>query len=272
MKNERYFAIGDLHGHYTEFVSLLDVLERQAAFHLRFDHLVLLGDLVDNGHEVKQLLDHVYKLQHDYPEHVHVIRGNHEDLLLDAFDPSHPRYGDYYLWYNQGGKETLKSFIPSGLTDYEKAIVQPEELIGKTLLDWLASLPYYYETPDYFFVHGGVLPDVLLKDHDFTDPDTLYKMLWIRDEFINSKFEWEKKIIFGHTAKDVSGGQYASFEPWVMDNKIGINTLPRNLGMLTAVQLPQRKFYQVGRATIQIKKKEVSDNAQEQEDKWQNRD
>jgi len=240
---KRCFAFGDLHGHYDEFIALWNRLVKDAGLDLTKDEVVLLGDLVDNGHQVKQLLEYVRKLQYDYPSSVRVLRGNHEDLLLDALSPTHPTYGDYYIWYNQGGEETLKSFIPNELSDYEKALAQPEDMIGQEMLDWLKSLPYYYETDKYFFVHGGVLPGTKLKDHDFTDPDTLYKLMWIRDDFIQSTFQWEKKIIFGHTAKSTHKGQYSEFEPYVMKNKIGINTMPRNLGHLTALELPSERFW-----------------------------
>jgi serine/threonine protein phosphatase 1 len=53
-------------------------------------------------------------------------------------------------------------------------------------------------------------------------------MLWIRDEFIDSERDWGKRIIFGHT--------YFR-QPLVLPNKIGINTMHRNGGRLSAVLL-----------------------------------
>lgn len=236
------FAIGDIHGNYTELMQLLDKLEKEAAFSLAEDQLVITGDMVDSGKEVKQVLEWAMSTESLYPQHKFLM-GNHEHLLLDALDVNHPVYGDYYLWYMQGGKETLKSYLPEDLTAYEKALASPNEMIPAEHIAWLKARPYYYENDQYFFVHGGVIPFVQLADHDFTDPAVLQEMLWIRDRFIDSTYKWEKKIIFGHTANVDNRGMYT---PIIKKNKIGINTQPRvNMGYLTALQLPEEKFWRV---------------------------
>lgn len=235
------FAIGDVHGNYTALMALIHKLETEAGFNIATDQLIITGDLVDSGTQVKQVLTQCMEWERLYPQHKFLM-GNHEDLLLDALNPKHPVYGDYYLWHSQGGEQTLKSYLPDGLTDYEKALASPQELIPAEHIAWLLNRPYYYETEDYFFVHGGVLPFQLLAKHDFDDPWTKNQMLWIRDQFIDSEFKWEKKIIFGHSAKVNARGMY---EPIVKKNKIGINTQPRAwLGYLTAVELPAERFWQ----------------------------
>src|SRR6185369_12597541 len=99
----------------------------------------------------------------------------------------------------------------------------------------------YWETEEYFFVHGGVI-SIPLKDHDFTDPATLLDLMWLRDTFIHSKFKWEKKIIFGHTPYT----NYGLKAPFIMNNKIGINTQPRyKMGYLSAVELPEEKLWAI---------------------------
>lgn len=273
MKHERYFAIGDLHGHYTEFMQLLELLRDRTSFHLRFDHLVLLGDLVDSGTQTKQLLDYVIDLKEKYPQHLHVVKGNHEDMLLDALSETHPKYGDYYIWYNQGGEATLKSYTDGmEANDYEKAIMQPADLIPQKHLAFIRDLPLYYETEEYFFCHAGLRPGTKISDTDFTDPKVQDDLIWIRDEFFLSDFDFGKTVVFGHTSFE-DRKRHIINGIFVKEGRIGINTMPRNTGRLTAIQLPKRKFYQVGNAMVTVKKKkEVSENAQEQENEWQNRD
>ena len=246
MKNTiRTFAIGDTHGHFKELQDLLLTLKKEANFDPKNDHLVLLGDMVDSGPQVKELLDWAIDFKKQYPDTFHPIYGNHEDLLLDALSKYHPIYGDYYIWWNQGGKETIASYMPDGLSDYEKALVHPENIIPAEHFAFLRSLPRYYEDDKYFYVHGGVYPDKKLSEHDFEDRPTMYNMIWIRDQFIDSPYKWEKKIIFGHSSKTAYiGAGESDFVPIVQDNKIGINTMPRhNMGYLLALELPAEKFY-----------------------------
>ena len=59
-------------------------------------------------------------------------------------------------------------------------------------------------------------------------------LLWIRDEFIFSDFNFGKRFIFGHTPFK---------EPLVQTNKIGIDTGAVYGNRLTCVQLPEIIFF-----------------------------
>jgi serine/threonine protein phosphatase 1 len=59
-------------------------------------------------------------------------------------------------------------------------------------------------------------------------------LLWIRDEFIYSDFDFGKRVIFGHTPFR---------EPLVQPNKIGIDTGAVYGNLLTCVQLPEIIFF-----------------------------
>lgn len=224
----RTFAIGDTHGNFDDFQLLLSKLEQEKDFSLSNDHLVLLGDLVDSGPQVKQLITWAIKIQKEYPDTFHVVKGNHEDLLLDAVANLGLRRYDWGLWQEQGGQATIASYGGT-LKNYNI----PEEHIN-----WLSALPVYWETEDYFFVHGGVR-NTLLKNIDFAESATLLDLMWLRDSFIESKFVWEKKIVFGHTPSTYTGAK----APFMYKNKIGINTQPRyKIGYLCAVELPAEEI------------------------------
>jgi len=240
----RIFAISDIHGNFDEFYKLLDLLYKKAVFNPSYEHLVLLGDLVDSGPKVKDLINWCIDCQKSFPDTFHVLKGNHESILLDALRYKNILYGDYYVWWDQGGRETIRSYQSKDANKYEKLDwQQAEELIGRKHLDWLDALPLYWETDNFFFVHGGVLPDIKLADHDFNDSHTQFEMIWIRDEFIDSKFNWEKKIIFGHSSRR---DRFGMPQPIVMKNKIGINTQPRfGCGYITALELPKEKFWKL---------------------------
>lgn len=257
-REKRIICIGDIHGHYDQLVDLMDKLYRDHDLDLTQDVLVTLGDLIDGGPKVKEVLDWAMELKEKYPNNFIPLFGNHESMLLDAFNPKHPVYGDFYIWKRQGGKQTLDSFIPKDkeFTDYEIATMQPKDLITKPYLDFMRSLSPYYETDNYFFVHAGIFPELTIEEtkkavagitpENMQDRDMLYEMIWLRDQFIYSEEDWGKKIIFGHTAQP--NGQ-----PLIKDNKICIDTVSLHIdhsktpkesfsGRLTAVILPEEKF------------------------------
>lgn len=71
----KIFAFGDIHGNLDGFLSLLSKLP----INLDEDHLVLLGDLVDSGPKVRQLVDWCIDFQKDHPNTFHPLKGNHEE-------------------------------------------------------------------------------------------------------------------------------------------------------------------------------------------------
>lgn len=255
-------AIGDIHGHFDQFNSLMYTLFNREDINPEEDIFVFLGDYVDGGPDTKKVLDKLMQFKEQFP-HWKFLFGNHESLLLDALSDKRSIYGDYYLWWNQGGKETLNSFVPEGgeeFSEFEKAVMQPKDLITGKYVDFMKELDLYYENDDYFFVHGGLYPDRSIEAHKeavgpfhpdlMTEGSMDYDMIWMRDPFIGSDFDWGKKIIFGHTcfpwstfrAQDEYGDIARPGYAYVADNKIGIDTMQHNSGRLTALILPEEEL------------------------------
>lgn len=63
------FVVGDLHGAYKTFISLL----KKAKFNIDKDELYSLGDIIDRGSGVKQLLDFFYSNNYK------IVHSNHHD-------------------------------------------------------------------------------------------------------------------------------------------------------------------------------------------------
>lgn len=233
-----YIAIGDIHGEYDK---LVDLMEQELRPNYPFeDHTyVFLGDFVDGGRDTRDVIETLIAWEKKYPHWV-FLKGNHEDLMLNALGipticETYIKQGDYYLWWCQGGRETHQSYLATlrahnGITPYEASLIPPERAIPVTHINWLRNLKLYHETENHIFVHAGLKPGFtrleLMMNQDF---------LWIRDEFIDSDFDWGKMVVFGHTAFD---------DPIVMDNKIGIDTMRHGHGHITAVVLdPDDKYY-----------------------------
>ena len=237
---EKIWAIGDLHGHYWELTRLWKKLLK-AGLDIDQDTIVFLGDYVDGGPDTRKVVNWLIKMEKKCKNMI-CIYGNHCDLMLDALVYQGVIYNNYYLWYGQGGKETVSSYVLEDLIPYERALVKPEDVIPKKHLDWLKSRPMYYETDKYFFVHAGLVPGMTIEKHkddvqngnSETKLTLIQEMLWTRDRFIDSKYDWGKKVIFGHTTMK---------KPFIMDNKIGIDGMFHNHGQLIAVELPEEKFY-----------------------------
>lgn len=106
------YAISDLHGRYDRYEKVLERITEK-------DELFVLGDCIDRGKDgVKILLD-IQKR-----DNVHLIIGNHEDLLLNALAPYvlgnktlfETEYSDEFdLWLYNGGGTTYKALEQQGL-------------------------------------------------------------------------------------------------------------------------------------------------------------
>ena len=78
----------DIEGNYEAFVSLLQgngVIDSDKNWMYNDNHLVLIGDMLDRGDEVLQVLWLIYKLEAEAENHgggVHYLLGNHEQMNL----------------------------------------------------------------------------------------------------------------------------------------------------------------------------------------------
>lgn len=209
-----HYVIGDIHG----CIGMLEALWEKLDFDPESDTLVFIGDYIDRGPDSKEVVEFILDLKSRL--NVVCLLGNHEQMLL-----TYHLYGSYKeLYLLNGGTSTIVSY---GLvnTDAGKRIDVPQHH-----LDFFRALIRYYEIDDYIFVHAGLRPGVPLLKQDPTD------MIWIRQEFIGSEYDFGKKVIFGHTPMP---------NPFISPQKIGIDTGAIYGGKLTCVKLPEEIFYQV---------------------------
>jgi serine/threonine protein phosphatase 1 len=161
------------------------------------------------------VVDYLVDLKKKLPDTI-FLKGNHEDMLENYLDGS-----DRFTYLLNGGQRTLDAYLnrPNNPGEYP---VPPAHL------KFFKSLHLYYQTDDYIFVHAGLRKKVPLESQKTVD------LLWIRDEFIFSDFDFGKRVIFGHTPfKD----------PLVQTNKIGIDTGAVYGNRLTCVELPEINFF-----------------------------
>ncbi|NVM56762.1 MAG: serine/threonine protein phosphatase [Desulfobacterales bacterium] len=210
---ERIFAVGDIHGCLDKLVSLMDIID----IDLKKDTFVFIGDYIDRGPRSKEVVDYLIDLGRREPGVV-FLKGNHELMLQHYLNGT-----DRVNFLFNGGQATLESYLKSGYQTQANPIPARH-------LDFFNNLRLYYETDKYIFVHAGLKESISLDEQDEWD------LLWIREEFILSDFDFGKRVIFGHTPFSV---------PLIHDNKIGIDTGAVYGNRLTCVELPAVKFYSV---------------------------
>jgi hypothetical protein len=144
----RLLVLSDLEGEFAAFAQLLrgnGVID--ADLHWRFGdgHVVLVGDMVDRGHNVVPLLWLVYRLEAEAAAAggaLHYVLGNHEQMLLLGQTPYvAPKY--------------YASFRLTGRTQRELWSEASE--LGR----WLRSKPVLLQIGDVLFVHGGISGEVV---------------------------------------------------------------------------------------------------------------
>ena len=173
MSAPRRFVIPDIHGCALTFRRLVhDVI------HLtRRDSLYILGDMIDRGPRSREVIDQIIRMT-DCGFSVRPLRGNHEQMLLDACRDR----SDFRLWMLNGGDASLASF---GIED-------ACELPGG-YRDFFGSLPSYLLLHDFVLVHAGL---------NFTTPDPFMDtsaMLWSRDSFVDRQRLGGRRLVCGHT-------------------------------------------------------------------------
>lgn len=243
------YAIGDIHGQHTMLKALLTKLI-ELPLH-REDTVVFLGDYVDRGENARGVIESLLQWR-DRHDNTVFLRGNHEQLLLDAYgdalksavqDPS-LRAQLTLIWLENGGIETLLSYAPPGfqewcekvgsvllripagpLADFKAAYARWLEAIPPSHWEFLQATRMDYVTPCYHFVHAGLLaPGKSWESEGWTiDP-----RLWIREPFLSSRADFDGRIVvFGHTPQRKG-------RPLIHRNKIGLDTGAVFGGPLTA--------------------------------------
>ena len=234
---KKTWAIGDIHGCHKELMTLYDKLLK-AGLRPEKDKVVFMGDYMDRGPDSKKVVAQMIKWKKKYPHWV-FLRGNHEDILENWIN-GEQKYQEDMQWscfLNNGGVVTLKSYGLSGPIKIGIPKIHLNFLLKETEI--------MHETDDYVFVHGGLPDDTIENIKKIMNETIINAILWAREGFIDSNWDWGKKVIFGHTpAYKAHWGKFG--QPIVMKNKIGIDgaVCSGKLGTnLIAVELPKEKFY-----------------------------
>lgn len=227
----RFFTVGDIHGCARELERLLAALPLAAG-----DTVAFVGDYIDRGPESRAVIDQLLALAARPGLTTVFLKGNHEDMCLAHLG----RAGSWgEAWCLNGGAATLRSYgIDARTPGAETAAMLPVDHVA--FLDRL--VPAYF-AEGHLIVHAGIRPDVPWTMQDEED------LFWIREEFILHPHGLPQTVIFGHTPQR----SVLVHLPY----KIGIDTGCVYGGMLTALELHERRLWQVRLGEPHVRESEL---------------
>lgn len=189
----RLYAIGDIHGCSSLLAKLHDQIDRLEMSRPAERAIeVVLGDIIDRGPDSRGVIDML--MQRGASRTVVVLRGNHEELMLDALED--PKY--LIPWLKLGGLETLRSYgvtpsLPLDGPNLVETTRRARETIPETHLEFLRGLPMILRAGELSFVHAGVRPGTPIDQQDHRD------LLQIREPFLSCAAPLGSYIVHGHT-------------------------------------------------------------------------
>jgi serine/threonine protein phosphatase 1 len=226
----RVYAVGDIHGRADLLKQVFTMIDADMAcnpIHRPIE--VYLGDYIDRGPNSGDTLDLL--IERGRSREAVFLKGNHESYFLDVLgDPT--KVGD---WRQFGGLQTLISYglqpsLNPDAAEQTELIRRLTEVMPVRHLEFLRSLQASFMCGDFFFVHAGVRPGIPITEQQESD------LLWIRNEFLDSKKNFGKFIVHGHTPVR---------EPDFRPNRVNIDTGAYATGNLTLLRVQGSSMFAV---------------------------
>ena len=189
----RTVIIGDVHGCNEALRALLDKVKPV----IGQDRIVFLGDLFDRGPDSFGVFRTVRNLQEQFQDSFILLRGNHEDYLLQP----HLTRRQRMVWENVGRQATVNSFRKAGKT-------------METAIPWLQEhLQLFWKTEGLQCVHAGLRIDppevndiqTLVHDHDIVPENRYSGRLTVTGHIALEKAVWFAGD--GETTEEIGDGE-----------------------------------------------------------------
>lgn len=195
----KYYVTSDIHSYFSE---LIVSLEEKGFFNDKEKHkLVILGDLFDRGCEAKKVENFISDLIEQ--DKVILIKGNHEDLILELISSWHK--GSFFEYHHKKNG-TVDTVLELTGFKKEELTFKSDEILKKFLNTNLINkiipkMVDYYETENYVFVHGWIPPMSNINNkYRFSSNEEWKKARWLNgiNEWALKNTVQDKTIICGH--------------------------------------------------------------------------
>lgn len=181
----KFFICSDIHSAYTPWMEALN----EAGFDENNDNhkIIVCGDLFDRMGESCE----VYKFVNRMIEKnkIILIRGNHENLLVDCIESGFPYPNDY-------SNGTFKTICDLGGAGYGRPFDECCRITWNLVNPILNKMVNYFETEHYVFIHSTIPPKEDWRTAHFSE--------WADAMWGNPFDFWEqygienKTVVFGH--------------------------------------------------------------------------
>ncbi len=179
-------AISDIEGNYRAFRNFLiqqEVINDHLNWTFGNGHLVLIGDFVDRGAYVTQVLWFIHYLEQRAAAQggrVHYIIGNHELKAMHG---------------NTGSASEKYLHIASVLNRQQHELTGPDSYIGR----WLESKNAMERINGHLFVHGGLHPDLAQSELGIQEINTIIRNNYRRAYFPRTDGNDHQLLLSGRT-------------------------------------------------------------------------
>ncbi|GHF94255.1 metallophosphoesterase [Thalassotalea marina] len=184
--NQPILALSDIEGNFKAFRDFLinhQVIDTELNWTFGKGHLVLVGDFVDRGKSVTQVLWFIYKLEQAAKAqggHVHYIIGNHEIKNLQA------------NFYSASEKYL---YIASVLGKTQSQLYGDNAFIGR----WLMSKNAMERINGHLFVHGGLHPKLAEFNYSIEQVNQIIRQSYRKPYYTPSAQTNESFLISNNT-------------------------------------------------------------------------
>lgn len=205
----RTIVISDLHGSLEIYEKLL----RKVNYVPGQDRLILLGDLIEKGHDNLDLLHKIMKQSQD--DEVYCIMGNCDFIGKNVLLSYRLPYLKSVL-LNRSESLVHEMIHELGLpaldedTDMEQlAMTLRKHYLPE--LSFLNDLPHILETPTTIYAHSGIVDEEIYAND--------YKQIMARYQFAKEDICFKRRVIVGHMPVSEYDSRLASFNPIVDQQK-----------------------------------------------------
>ena len=171
------------------------------------DTLVLLGDYIDRGPQSAQVIEYIRReLPRRTRARVVPLRGNHEDGWLRV---AYGGWVEFTIPPVNGCLAALRSYCaapPGNImpTPEEVTSMRTAAFFPRDVLDWMQSLPYFYEDEHAIYVHAGLVEEDGQWIHPSKTKDPA-ELLWARSMRFYQGYRG-KRVVCGTPTRATSAG------------------------------------------------------------------
>lgn len=199
------YAIGDIHGMLDRLRGVHARIREDMALTKAEARVIHLGDYIDRGPDSHGVVEAVMAFEAEGKRRgfeVVNLRGNHEQMLLDAYQDADGRA--FHQWQVNGGDMALLSYARAYAEAGRPPVQTWSQVIPFEHVRWMNALRTILrdEERGFVFVHAGIDPTAFPACDDAT-------RIWTRSERFFDHARWPLRpeltgiqVIHGHTPTD----------------------------------------------------------------------